>query len=97
MRSAGMDIKEPQKKVIAFRDARGWARFQSYMSEVRTSEVGKTGFALALNQKKYPVAKNARLCKKMCEIPIRQESYSWPSQKNLKGSTFCWKGAMHND
>jgi hypothetical protein len=36
-----MDIKEPQQKVIEFRDARDWEQFQSKRSEVSASEIGE--------------------------------------------------------
>jgi hypothetical protein len=38
-RATEMDIEEHQKKVIEFRDARDWERFQSKRSEVSASEI----------------------------------------------------------
>ena len=58
---------ELQNKIIEFRDARDWARLQSKRSEVRTSEIRKAGFALALNQKKYPVEKAKGSARKYTE------------------------------
>jgi hypothetical protein len=57
----GMDIEEPQKKVIEFRGARDWAQYQGWRSEVTTSEIsGQTIIPAGDQRKEIPSRKIKR-------------------------------------